>query len=209
MDRTREVRWFFNGRPPADVTSWFEAHGATLESTRTDSYVVSNDPALNVKLREGKIQTKHRFGAPTDVQFGPAVAGRAEEWGKWSFALSDAPNVHATDPGPVWVAVQKERWQRVLTPQAHREHLGAQAAADPCEASIELTKLQVGPRTGWTLCFETAGPAAAARAETFRAVGTHWLGGTFPHALPATRSFGYVAWLKRLLADKWPPAEAA
>lgn len=53
MDDTLEVRWFVEDAPPASVVDWIETLGAEAETARTDLYLVSRDPAMNVKLREG------------------------------------------------------------------------------------------------------------------------------------------------------------
>ena len=81
METTLEVRWFIPGTPPTSVKQWFrsECLGNLLEKepkTREDLYAcqtpeeiahfniiarnINSDAAINLKLREGKLELKLR-----------------------------------------------------------------------------------------------------------------------------------------------------
>ena len=62
MIATAEVRWFYRGPLPAAVRAWFEARGSRMayQAPRRDRYLGLPGDALNVKLREGRIEIKLR-----------------------------------------------------------------------------------------------------------------------------------------------------
>ncbi|NBB74864.1 MAG: hypothetical protein GVY35_14485 [Bacteroidetes bacterium] len=110
MDQTLEVRWFYDGTAPAAVLDWFMDLDPEQEAEREDLYLISNDPSLNVKLREGKIQLKRQSGERTGAQFHDRVRGHREFWQKWSFPLTDdAPDLFTEDPSGLWLPVTKCR----------------------------------------------------------------------------------------------------
>src|SRR6056297_2721638 len=143
MDDTLEVRWFVDGPQPDEVVDWIQSLGAEAESARTDLYLVSGDPAMNVKLREGKVQTKHRIGDRTPIQFADEVAGVQERWVKWSFpTVEQHHDLFDEDPTGLWVPVHKERLRLVLSPEDQEDLLSRLIESDPAEAKIELTQVR-------------------------------------------------------------------
>lgn len=222
MDATLEVRWFRKGAPPAAVDDWFAALGAAKKSVRTDLYLHTPDPAINVKLRAGKAQAKRRL--PPDgnggglVQPAEGVEGRAEPWRKFSFKTRDQPALGETGQASgLWTPVEKDRDQHTLDPGELAAVLAddpvpaddpapadgaapADAKAGDVEASIELTRARVddGP-PWWTICVETEGAPDALDAPLVPAA-RHFFA-DFPAAscpLDVDASFGYAAWLCRM-----------
>jgi hypothetical protein len=225
MELTFEVRWFLDGTPPDDVTTWFEAFEAAQEAPRTDLYLASDDPGLNAKLREGKVQLKRRGGQPEAVTFAPGVAGAVERWHKWSFPLKrKAPDLFAGEPTGLWHAVEKHRTQRFFAPDAQADLLHA-AGFDvqtnaPADAYVELTRVRLyrlgadesaqeatngtPVQQAWSVCLEAEGPGGALL-PTFRQMGAYVFGTGTPPTLRPEASMGYAAWLARQTA----PAERA
>jgi hypothetical protein len=200
MDHTLEVRWFFSGRVPASVTDWAEDLGARPESTRTDRYLISDDPGLNVKVREGKLQTKRRLWADGPLAFTPSVEGREERWTKWSFSLDEArPDLVETDPTGLWQPVHKERLRIEVGPGEQAGLLDTLEEPDPAEAKLELTRVRSGTRHAWTICMESEGRPQALPG-TLRQVGRHLFRQDGAPALRPEQSKGYVAWLRDTVA---------
>jgi hypothetical protein len=204
MDDTLEVRWFADGAPPTEVTDWIQSLGAQAESARTDLYLVSDDPAMNVKLREGNVQTKHRIGERTPITFADGVEGVQERWVKWSFpTVEQHHDLFNDDPTGLWVPVHKERLRLEVSPKEQPSLLSHMIEPDPAEAKIELTEVRAQGQRAWTICMEAEGQPAALPG-TLQQMGTHLFGRGTPPSLSARDSFGYAQWIQRLEAKSEP-----
>lgn len=198
MDDTLEVRWFVDGRPPSDVLDWIRSLGAEAESARTDLYLVSNDPAMNVKLREGNVQTKHRIGDRTPITFTADVEGIQERWVKWSFpTVEQHHDLFDKDPTGLWVPVHKERLRLKVPPEEQSSHLSRMIEPDPAEAKIELTEVRSQGQNGWTICMEAEGTPDALPG-TLQQVGNYLFQKGTPPDLSSAHSFGYARWIQTL-----------
>lgn len=202
MDDTLEVRWFVDGAPPSSVVDWIKSLGADAESARTDLYLVSEDPAMNVKLREGKVQTKHRIGDRTPITFADEVDGIQERWVKWSFpTVEQHHDLFDDDPTGLWVPVNKERIRLVIEPKEQAELLDRLIESDPAVAKIELTEVRAEGQQAWTICMEADGRPEALPG-TLQQVGNHLFSQGTPPSLPEVQSYGYARWIQRLKMAK-------
>jgi hypothetical protein len=202
MDDTLEVRWFVNGTPPAPVVDWIQSLGAEAETTRTDLYLVSDDPGMNVKLREGKVQTKTRIGDRTPISFGETVDGIQERWVKWSFpTVEQHHDLFDDDPTGLWVPVHKERIRLEIEPDEQDELLDHMIEPDPAEAKIELTKVRAEDHQSWTICMEAEGRPEALPG-TLQQMGNHLFGEGTPPELTREASFGYSRWIQTLRSSR-------
>lgn len=198
MDDTLEVRWFIDGPPPDAVVDWIRSLGAQTESARTDLYLVSDDPAMNVKLREGKVQTKHRLGDRTPVQFAEEVVGLQERWVKWSFPTAEQHHdLFDEDPTGLWVPVHKERLRLSLSPDEQSSLLPRLIESDPAEAKIELTEVRSGGSRTWTICMEAEGQPDALPG-TLQQTGNYLFSQGTPPSLSKRDSYGYAQWIQKL-----------
>jgi len=202
MDDTLEARWFVDGSPPRNVVDWIQSLGAEAESARTDLYLVSDDPAMNVKLREGKVQTKHRIGDRMPISFTDEVDGIQERWVKWSFpTVEQHHDLFEDDPTGLWVPVHKERLRLELSPEEQSTRLPRLIEPDPADAKIELTEVRSQDQRAWTICVEAEGRPDALPG-TLQQAGNHLFGQGHPPSLSAARSFGYAHWLQTLAASE-------
>jgi len=198
MDDTLEVRWFVHGPPPPAVVDWIRSLGAEAETTRTDLYLVSEDPGMNVKLREGKVQTKHRMGDRPPISFGDTVNGIQERWVKWSFpTVEQHHDLFEDDPTGLWVPVHKERLRLEVEPDEQADLLDHMIEADPAEAKIELTEVRAEDHRFWTICMEAEGRPEALPG-TLQQMGNHLFSQGTPPELTREASFGYSRWIQTL-----------
>jgi hypothetical protein len=198
MDDTLEVRWFENGPPPDDVVDWIRSLGAEIESARTDLYLVSDDPAMNVKLREGRVQTKHRIGDRTPIRFADRVGGVQERWVKWSFPTAEQHHdLFDQDPTGLWVPVHKERLRLELSPARQTDLLSHLIEPDPAEAKIELTEVRSRQQEAWTVCMEAEGRPDSLPG-TLQQAGRYLFAKGSPPSLSEDQSFGYARWIQNL-----------
>lgn len=196
MDNTLEVRWFNKGSPPQEVANWIRSLGAEAETTRTDLYLVCNDPAMNIKLREGKVQTKHRIGDRTPIQFTDTVQGIQERWVKWSFpTVEQHHDLFDADPTGLWVPVHKERLRRVIGPEEQQTLLDRLIEPTPASAKLELTTVRTNGDEAWTICMEAAGRPASLPG-TLQQMGTFLFDRAASPSLTRDNSFGYARWIQ-------------
>jgi len=203
---TVEVRWFGTGAVPAEVQRWFQGkeHEAEAQPPRTDHYLrLGRNEDLGVKLREGRIEIKQRqrdFGL---VRFHPQIAGRVEQWRKWSLSLAGGEG-HLADilvPASAWIAVHKVR--RVHTYQVAA---GTKVGATPAGTypgwgcNLELAELTVGDEPWWTLGLEAFGPEVALR-ETLLLVADQAFSHKQAPTLRAADSYAYPLWLAQIAPD--------
>lgn len=202
IDHTLEVRWFFDGTPSPGVQDWMSGLGAEPESTRTDLYLISDDPSMNVKFREGKMQTKRRIGPRVPHGFSDTATGLRERWIKWSFPLDDdAPDLIDHDPTGLWVPVHKERMQVELGPDEQVELLEAAglevAEPEPAAALAELTEVTSGDHVAWTVNVESEGEPDKLL-PTLEQIAPLFFNGDAPTLFEEGHSFGYARWLQGL-----------
>ncbi len=114
MFQTAEIRWFFKGDIPKEILDWFYDTGfePDKQAQRTDYYLILPDnDSLGIKLREGSLEFKQRFGKSEEFIFDNSIGGYLEYWQKWSFELTDYPAVINDIPTypESWIGVVKER----------------------------------------------------------------------------------------------------
>ena len=213
MYPTLEVRWFYRGRVPSAVLTWYQARAEAAEgpAMRVDYYLrPSNDAsfdasaaALGVKLREGGVELKRRGRQYGVVPFHPQVAGVVAVWHKWRFALVETDLDTLGLPHADWVAVEKSR--RLC--QYHVDAAG-QVVAVPLDAPVaqgcelELATVRVAGHAWWTLCLETFGlpdGTPSRLRESLSRVASHVFAWENPPILEPDASYSYPEWLKVIL----------
>ena len=202
MDDTLEIRWFASGTPPSHITDWITDLGAESESNRMDLYLLSEDPAMNVKFREGQLQTKHRLGDGEPVRVNERVSGMRERWIKWSFPLDDdAPNLIKSDPTGLWVPVHKQRLQVELDADEQLRRLrdaGFEITEpDPVEALAELTVVRSGETVSSTVNVESEGAPERLASTLEQIVPLFFADPAI--SFEAETSFGYAEWLRSVV----------
>lgn len=204
MTHTLEVRWFKDGPLPSSVVEWIQSKEAQTESARTDLYLLSTDPAMNIKLREGRIETKRRTGERTKITFSNDVQGVQEWWTKWSFpTVEHHQELFEEDPSALWVPVHKERIRITFTPKMQSRMLPRLIESSPAKAKLELTKLRAQKQEAWTICLEAEGRRNVL-SGTLQQTGKHIFSRTFPLQLTTNDSFGYSRWLQVLKSEMDP-----
>lgn len=177
-----EIRWFYSGKLPKEISSWFkqdELDGQLQPpEEREDVYLYSPEcENLGIKLRQGRLEVKWRQAELGVVRFGQ-VEGKLEKWGKWLCEDSSAESFRPEDVvGPSWVSVLKVRSQRLY---------------DTC--GVELTQLNIRSNDWWSLAFETVGADASSmdKLQNTASLVFKTYGGT---ELLERDSYGYPRWL--------------
>ncbi|MDN3669076.1 hypothetical protein QWY93_07030 [Echinicola jeungdonensis] len=163
MFRSKEIRWFSKEKHP-EIVQWFSSQGLTLEgvSSRTDFYLPLPDKHdINVKLREGNIEIKHRLGEREKGKLTSKALGYFEDWVKWSFnAVNNDPLTKAIiqDKKYNWIPVHKTRMgMKVVKGQDGHCQLVPMDQFPPFGCQVEYTRIQVFRKTWFTFGLEWFG----------------------------------------------------
>lgn len=197
-----EVRWFLPVALPDEVRQWFDRKQPTLieAEQREDWYLLLADHKdMGIKLRQGKLEIKHRTGDRGVKKIVKGVKGRIEQWQKWSFSLTAEEEVPAHLPAEAefWLEVQKTRW--VKTYQVRQGAIaGVTPEAKPEQGcQIEMAEIRVLGQVWHSLGFEAFGQANTLEQTLMQVLGqvfNEMDGGS----LKAKQSLSYPQWLLRL-----------
>lgn len=205
MTLSLEARWFCDPPLPSALRNWVEALGPDPSFSWTDYYLPSDDPALNLKLRDNNVQIKRRLVGPFEQTFSPTVSGRSEQWVKWSFSMGNALSFPDPDPTALWVPVEKTRVRHTFSEAEQATLTDTLPTTPPAKAQLELTEVTAAAETAWTVCLEAEGPASGLR-DTLTAIGPALFTDEFPVTLSAEQSYGYARWLQELPPEVGRPA---
>lgn len=99
-----EMRWFFPGTVPEEVSRWFKdgllgtgpdkyPEVPDPKGKRADAYLATRDDDIGVKMRntgvEPKLEFKWRLATEEFASSGGLVTGTLENWDKKSWKLTD------------------------------------------------------------------------------------------------------------------------
>lgn len=187
MLTTLELRWFSQGSPPKEVEHWFNVNcpGELLGSpeAREDLYLYTpNCEYLNIKLRQGSLEVKWRKAELGILRFGNCWEGKVEQWLKW---ICEDPDKQSMMPVNV---VGEKAWVEVKKVRSQRRYQGI---------TFELTQLNVGNHTWWSIAFEMLAEAANGN-DRFETIVTQVSQTYQGPVLQCDLSFAYPTWLARL-----------
>jgi hypothetical protein len=196
VDVTAEVRWFFDGRLPEDVVSWFTLDGTTgLAESRYDTYRLGGPIDIGMKYRFGSIlELKRREGAPEPISMGPDEDGWLERWRRWS----PADDLVEVGEDTTRVDVDKTVVKRRFDPDGREQPLSeATRAMTGQGCDVEIADVSVDGRAGWTFAFAAFGLADGDRSSIEQAWHTLTEGRPRPQQLRLrpVDSCGYPQWL--------------
>ncbi len=201
VDDTTEVRWFATGPLPAGVVRWFTGDGAYgFLERRSDCYRLDNRCDMGVKRRfQETLELKTRLAGPETFAVGHGLAGRIEQWRRWS----PADDVIDVGCNPRWVEVYKTIMKRRFDAEGDETPLSAtNRAMTGTGCDVEIAAVELSGRPAWTFAFAAFGPGDGHR-EAIRtawsslAPGCPWAGGFGPRV---EESYGYPQWLARVTA---------
>jgi hypothetical protein len=161
---TNEIRWFYPGNIPKQITLWFEQNCLIKPSPpeeRTDVYLYSPGcDFLGIKLRQGRLEVKWRQAELGVVRFGELIEGNAEKWGKWLCEDSTEESFQKATvlTKPSWISVHKVRYAQLyqVLPDLSAQRVPAdEGIKNAC--SVELTQLAIADNYWWSLALEARG----------------------------------------------------
>jgi hypothetical protein len=215
-----ELRWFLHNQQDrlAQTLKWFRLQDqiplreegkydpktvtesfVKLEGERRDEYLLFPDcDTVGVKQRQGKLEVKAVVSGPRPFSLSSvAVAGRIDQWIKWSFVSRLQKELEVElDQAGTWKEVVKHRYL-----QKYSFDSGQMVAVSPDDqpktgCSAELTKIYVAGDSWLTFGFEAFGSSGRVTAMLDEAVGHYFnVHGRPPVPLEARDSLSYPAWL--------------
>ncbi len=199
FDLTTEVRWFFDGRVPAEVLSWFADGGAGLTEDRCDRYRLDGEGDIGVKKRAGTtLELKLRLGSPELFTIGRDLDGQLETWQRWSPADGLAYLTEHT----IWVDVAKRVIKRRFSFDGDEVSLSEEnRPMNGVGCDVEITTVEVDGEEAWTFAFAAFGPVDGHRRSTQIA----WESLISERARPrqlrleCDNSCGYPGWMTKFL----------
>jgi hypothetical protein len=208
MLASAEVRWFFPGDPPEEVTAWFRAGVApAAQPRRVDRYLLMPGcESVGIKLREGLFEVKARCGPSEACAYPNGVRGRRDAWTKWSRTVADQ-RLLLPGAGERWVAVAKRRALRGFSLDGAGDdprEIDAPGARPSRGCGVEITRVELIDAESsrwWTLGLEAFDEHGDAR-ECLERVATFLFGNTPPpFGLQIEASAAYPEWLLRHAPD--------
>lgn len=201
MLSSTELRWFYPGKLPEAICSWFSSKqvGNDLEppEEREDIYlaIALDCDYMGIKLRQGRLEIKWRKAELGIVSIAPRVHGKLESWDKWTCEDSKAENFQ---PQSVvnkshWVKVSKVRQQRKY--QVLEQNLVQEVKLDATidrGCNVELTQLNISGNNWWSIALEAFGEATNDNLHfVAKKVFQHYKA----FSLEPKNSFAYPSWL--------------
>jgi len=200
MYKSKEIRWFTQ-KESTDIIKWFAAQGLSFNNIipRSDYYLLALDtPDMALKIREGKIEIKHKVGQLGIKRFAPKIEGHLEEWIRWSFQLDshDCLSNEITAEKrfkPEWLEVHKERMALKLVNGLHGKiqfYDITEIVDSGCQ--LEYSRIKVNDRLFFSFNLEWFGDEFVALDAAFisEIVG--------PGFLKLEDSMGYASFLKSM-----------
>ncbi len=209
MFPTAEVRWFIRGEIPSKVWGWYHRQGTEPEEqpSRVDYYLgLEEGDSLGVKLREGRIEIKRRYGHSEIVYFGERIVGRVEYWNKWGFTISGVDtNLPEWFESPNWwIGVRKERKLRtyqVTTEKTVTEVVFSGSLGSGCGWELAKIRIEGVEEPWWSVGFEAFGKESDLK-DTLMLVAESVLKTDISPVLTIANSYGYPKWLMINVASR-------
>ncbi len=163
MFKSEEIRWFSQAKDE-QVSKWFNALGLFFASTvpRRDFYLpLSDKEDMGIKLREDKIEVKHRKNAPKLTKLTDDTEGYLENWVKWSFGVKEDDRLSRAiieEKKYDWIEVYKERMGvKLIAGENGKINLLNIKELIPSGCQIEYTRILVKGQEWFTFGLEWFG----------------------------------------------------
>ena len=201
MTMSAEVRWFFLGQPPQTVPDALAMTEEHRQPERTDEYVLfPGCAALGVKLRERRFEIKTQARLLGPGRLAPGVEEIVATWIKLAFEVpGDAQLARAVRAEAATVAVAKQRWVRVLTPDDASEPIARTSDTTIAQGcAVELCRLRLRDSEWWSVGLEAFGDPTRIERCLRRAVPLALVANRLPCELTVRNSMAYPTWFAAL-----------
>ena len=159
MLKSTEIRWFFEGNVPSNITKILEKTSLDIPENRTDHYLlVQGCDIISIKIRNSRLEIKRRRGCQPYYLSKLNISGNIEWWERWEWNdkttyIEIQQLINKDDKNP-WIKVDKKRWQRkfnvrdndlILLPSQEMHY----------DSAMEITELKLDGKSYWTIGFDS------------------------------------------------------
>ncbi len=159
MLESTEIRWFFKGSIPSNVSKILAETSPDVYESRTDYYLfVQGCDNVGIKIRNSRLEIKWRRDVqPYDVDK-LNISGNIERWKRWEWTNKttsiEIEQLTNGDDVNSWVKVDKKRIQNKFN---FRDNI--LVAVPPGELysdfAVEVTELKSNGKSWWTIGFDS------------------------------------------------------
>ena len=158
MLKSTEMRWFFEGKIPINVTKILEETGLDISENRTDHYLlVQSCDNIGIKVRNSRLEIKRRRNVqPYDISE-LNISGNIERWERWEWndktaCIEIEQSIYRDDKNP-WIKVDKKRWQKKFNVR-DKVLLPVPSQSLYFDLAMEITELKSNGKSWWTIGFD-------------------------------------------------------
>ena len=158
MLKSTEIRWFFEGKVPINVTKILEETGLDISENRSDHYLlVQGCDNIGIKIRNSRLEIKRRRDVqPYDISK-LNISGNIERWERWEWndktaCIEIEQLIYKDDKNP-WIKVDKKRWQKKFSVHDNILLL-VPSQVLYSDLAMEITELKSNGESWWTIGFD-------------------------------------------------------
>ncbi len=159
MLKSIELRWFFKGVIPKNVTKFCNLSFKCKIEYRTDYYLeLKNCNNLGIKLRDKRLEIKWRQNRYDIIKlFNQNISGNIESWVRWEWVDGTSYNdiikfmdIHTDSP---LIKVDKKRSQKKFIV---KDSILEEIHCDQCDfdCALEVTELKIKNQIWWSVGFD-------------------------------------------------------
>ncbi|TVP39717.1 hypothetical protein [Candidatus Nitrosocosmicus arcticus] len=159
MLESTEIRWFFKGSVPSNISKILAETSPDVYESRTDYYLfVQGCDNIGIKIRNSRLEIKWRRDVqPYDVDK-LNISGNIERWKRWEWTNKTASTEieQLTNGGDVnpWIKVDKNRIQKKF--DLRDDILVAVPLGElHSDFAMEVTELKSNGKSWWTIGFDS------------------------------------------------------
>lgn len=158
MLKSTEIRWFFEGKIPINVTKSLEETGLDISENRTDHYLLLQGcDNIGIKIRNSRLEIKRRRDVqPYDISQ-LNISGKIERWERWEWndktACIEIEQLNYKDDISPWIKVDKKRWQKKFSVRDN-VLIPVPSQALYSDLAMEITELKSNGQSWWTIGFD-------------------------------------------------------
>lgn len=159
MLKSTEIRWFFEGKIPPNVTKILEETSIDISENRTDHYLlVQGCNNIGIKIRNSRLEIKRRRDVQSYSISKLNISGNIERWERWEWndktACNEIEQLTDKDDMNTWIRVEKKRWQKKFNVGGN-DLIPVHSQELHYDFAMEITELKLNGKSWWTIGFDS------------------------------------------------------